>query len=107
MDYSIFSHFRGTLLVGFSGGADSTALLLLATRGAAQSGSEVIAVHFNHHLRGAESDQEAVEAELKTAREDAHKRLEKLKILYAEAKLPIKQSFAPEVWNVFGIPDKR
>ncbi|MBO5668217.1 MAG: tRNA lysidine(34) synthetase TilS [Lentisphaeria bacterium] len=63
MDYSIFSHFRGTLLVGFSGGADSTALLLLATRGAAQSGSEVIAVHFNHHLRGAESDQEAVEAE--------------------------------------------
>ena len=44
---------------------------------------------------------------LKAARDDAHKRLEKLKILYAEAKLPIKQSFAPEVWNVFGVPDKR
>lgn len=51
--------------------------------------------------------QEAIEKVLKAARDDAHKRLEKLKILYAEAKLPIKQSFAPEVWNVFGIPDKR
>ena len=58
-------------------------------------------------LEDAGKRQEAVEAELKAARDDAHKRLEKLKILYAEAKLPIKQSFAPEVWNVFGIPDKR
>ena len=58
-------------------------------------------------LEDAGKKQEAVEAELKAAREDAHTRLEKLKILYAEAKLPIKQSFAPEVWNVFGIPDKR
>ena len=40
MDNSIFSHFRGTLLVGFSGGADSTALLLMAAKGAAESGSE-------------------------------------------------------------------
>ncbi|MBE6356278.1 MAG: tRNA lysidine(34) synthetase TilS [Lentisphaerae bacterium] len=63
MDNSIFSNFRGTLLVGFSGGADSSALLLLAAKGAAESGSEVIAVHFNHHLRGAESDQEAADAE--------------------------------------------
>ena len=63
MDNSIFSHFRGTLLVGFSGGADSTALLLMAAKGAAESGSEVIAVHFNHHLRGAESDREAADAE--------------------------------------------
>ena len=58
-------------------------------------------------LEDAGKRQEAVEAELKAAREDAHKRLEKLKILYAEAKLPLKQSFAPDVWNVFGIPDKR
>lgn len=58
-------------------------------------------------LEDAGKRQEAVEAELKAAREEAHTRLEKLKILYAEAKLPIKQSFAPEVWNVFGVPDKR
>ncbi|MBE6268390.1 MAG: hypothetical protein E7092_05225 [Bacteroidales bacterium] len=58
-------------------------------------------------LEDAGKKQEAIEEELKAAREDAHKRLEKLKILYVEAKLPIKHSFAPEVWNVFGIPDKR
>ena len=60
---SFFSNFHGQLLVGFSGGADSTALLLLAARGAEKSGSEVLAVHFNHHLRGAESDKEALDAE--------------------------------------------
>ena len=38
--------------VGFSGGADSTALLLAMV----QCGWKVTAVHFNHHLRGAESD---------------------------------------------------
>ncbi|MBR6471098.1 MAG: tRNA lysidine(34) synthetase TilS [Victivallales bacterium] len=38
--------------VGFSGGADSTALLLAMVQG----GWKVTAVHFNHHLRGAESD---------------------------------------------------
>ena len=38
--------------MGFSGGADSTALLLAMV----QCGWKVTAVHFNHHLRGAESD---------------------------------------------------
>ena len=38
--------------VGFSGGADSTALLLSMHL----EGWKVTAVHFNHHLRGAESD---------------------------------------------------
>ena len=38
--------------VGFSGGADSTALLLALHL----EGWKVTAVHFNHHLRGAESD---------------------------------------------------
>ena len=60
---SIFSNFHGQILVGFSGGADSTALLLLAARGAEESGCELLAVHFNHHLRGEESDKEALEAE--------------------------------------------
>lgn len=60
-----------------------------------------------HLLEEAGKKQEAVEELLKAARDDAHKRLEKLKFLYAEAKLPVKQSFASEVWNVFGIPDKR
>ena len=63
MDNSIFSNFNGQLLVGFSGGADSTALLMMAARGAEKSGCELLAVHFNHHLRGEESDAEAVAAE--------------------------------------------
>ena len=63
MDNSIFSNFHGQLLVGFSGGADSTALLLMAARGAEKSGCELLAVHFNHHLRGEESDKEAQNAE--------------------------------------------
>ncbi len=58
-------------------------------------------------LEEAGKKQEAVEEELKAVRDDAHNKLEKLKILYAESKLPIKQTFAPDVWNVFGIPDKR
>lgn len=63
MDYSIFSNFHGQLLVGFSGGADSTALLLMAARGSEKSGCGLLAVHFNHHLRGRESDLEAENAE--------------------------------------------
>ena len=63
IDYSIFSRFRGfQLFAGFSGGADSTALLLLASRAAEQYGFELTAVHFNHHLRGIESDKEALDA---------------------------------------------
>lgn len=42
--------------VAVSGGADSVALLHFLTRLAPQLGIEVIAVHINHHLRGAESD---------------------------------------------------
>ncbi len=47
------------LLVGFSGGADSTAALLVARDWCHSSGAELTAVHFNHGLRGTESDGEA------------------------------------------------
>lgn len=40
-------------LVGFSGGADSTALLLLLKEA---GWNDLLAVHFNHHLRGADAD---------------------------------------------------
>ncbi len=50
---------KKTFLVGFSGGADSTAALLLL---AENSADRIVAVHFNHHLRGAESDSEAENA---------------------------------------------
>ena len=52
---------KKTLLVGFSGGADSTAALLLLHERMEQ-GNRLVAVHFNHHLRGAESDLEAENA---------------------------------------------
>ena len=52
---------KKTFLVGFSGGADSTAALLLIHE-RMEKGNRLIAVHFNHHLRGAESDAEAVNA---------------------------------------------
>lgn len=42
------------LILGFSGGADSTALLLLAAR--LSSAPPLLAAHLNHCLRGAESD---------------------------------------------------
>lgn len=51
--------------------------------------------------------QESIENELKAVREDAHKKLEKLKETYTKFKTPIKQNFAPEIWNIFGIPDKK
>ncbi len=61
----LFSPFaRGTLFVGFSGGADSTAALLLALDfRAGHPGCRVEAVHFDHHLRGEESAREAQAAE--------------------------------------------
>lgn len=52
---------KKTFLVGFSGGADSTAALLFMLERMA-CGNRLIAVHFNHHLRGAESDLEAENA---------------------------------------------
>ncbi len=59
----VFSPFRSfRVLVGFSGGADSTAVLLLAEHFAKEIGFELTAVHFNHHLRGKESDSEAEKA---------------------------------------------
>jgi hypothetical protein len=51
--------------------------------------------------------QDAVEATLKEAREAAHARLNELKELFNATKVPIKQGFAPEMWNVFGIMDKK
>ena len=52
----------GNLFVGFSGGADSTAALLLTSELRDELGFRLTAVHFNHHLRGAESDAEAAAA---------------------------------------------
>ena len=67
MDFSeqLFARFSGCrLFCGFSGGADSTAALLLARKYQEKFRYEPIAVHFNHHLRGEESDREAEAAEL-------------------------------------------
>ena len=55
---------RGTLFVGFSGGADSTAALLTVLEWKLlHSECRVEAVHFDHHLRGDESAREAEAAQ--------------------------------------------
>ena len=75
----LFSPFgRGTLFVGFSGGADSTAALLLALDFRDNHpGCRVEAVHFDHHLRGKESAQEALAARsFAEARDVAFRRID-------------------------------
>ena len=47
---------HGRAFVGFSGGADSTALLLLLS----QAGLNVTAVHFQHGIRGGDAEADAV-----------------------------------------------
>ena len=47
---------HGRVFVGFSGGADSTALLLLLS----QAGQAVTAVHFQHGIRGDAAEADAV-----------------------------------------------
>ncbi len=50
------AHYRGyTIYVGFSGGADSTALLLLIQQISAEFELNIQAVHFEHGLRGTAS----------------------------------------------------
>lgn len=59
----LFESFRnGTLYVGFSGGADSTAALLAAKHFQERIGFHLTAVHFDHGLRGEESCREARDA---------------------------------------------
>ncbi|MCI5778505.1 MAG: tRNA lysidine(34) synthetase TilS [Lentisphaeria bacterium] len=60
---AIFSSCRNfRVWAGFSGGADSTAALLLAHDAAKRVGFDLTAVHFHHHLRGKAADDEAENA---------------------------------------------
>lgn len=47
-----------SLLVAFSGGADSTALLTMTARYAHECGKKVFAAHVNHMIRGEEADRD-------------------------------------------------
>ena len=49
-----------TIFAGFSGGADSTAALLAALHFSGECNLKIEAVHFNHHLRGSESEADAL-----------------------------------------------
>ena len=51
---------EGTVLVGLSGGADSMCLLSILKKLSEKHGFAVAAAHFNHNLRGAESDADAL-----------------------------------------------
>ena len=55
--------FDRPLLIAFSGGPDSSALLLACVTLRDSRGLEIAAAHFNHRLRGAESDRDAARAE--------------------------------------------
>ena len=46
------------ILVGFSGGADSSALLLMLRIYSEQSGARIYAAHVNHGIRGSEADRD-------------------------------------------------
>ena len=46
------------ILVGLSGGADSSALLLMLKTYSEQSGAKIYAAHLNHGIRGAEADRD-------------------------------------------------
>ena len=48
----------GKYLLGFSGGADSVALLLMLLPGIREGRLSVEAVHVNHGLRGSEADED-------------------------------------------------
>ena len=47
-----------SILVGFSGGADSTALLHMLSEYAKDSGAKIYAAHVNHGIRGEEADRD-------------------------------------------------
>ena len=47
-----------SILVGFSGGSDSTALLHMLSRYSESTGAKIYAAHINHGIRGAEADRD-------------------------------------------------
>ena len=47
-----------SILVGFSGGADSSALLYMLKAYSSQSGAKIYAAHLNHGIRGEEADRD-------------------------------------------------
>ena len=49
---------ESAILVGFSGGADSSALLLMLKAYSEQSGAKIYAAHLNHGIRGKEADRD-------------------------------------------------
>ncbi len=51
-------HSAKPILVGYSGGADSTVLLHLLSRITAEMGSSCIALHIHHGIRGVEADRD-------------------------------------------------
>src|ERR1700680_2001213 len=57
---SDFFHAGERVGVAVSGGPDSILLLAFMNRLAREMGLTLAAVHFNHHLRGAESDSDEV-----------------------------------------------
>ena len=79
IDFSLFQ----TIYVGFSGGADSTALLYILKLLSVKYPFELKAVHFEHGLRGDESINDALWCK---------KFCIKYKIKYLEFKLDVKDS---------------
>ncbi|MBR2638056.1 MAG: hypothetical protein IKD40_04340 [Bacteroidaceae bacterium] len=51
--------------------------------------------------------QDEAEESLRIAREKAHGDLQALKELYVDIKTSIKENYSQEMWQTFGVPDKK
>lgn len=101
------------MLVAFSGGADSGALLDMIVRYAAYSGAPVYAAHVNHGIRGAEADRdeqfcrdsaEKYGIELFTLRADVPKLAAESGKSVETAARDLRYAFFAEIMQTHGIP---
>ena len=101
-----------SLLVAFSGGADSGALLHMITSYAQRSGAKVYAAHVNHGIRGEEADRDeefcrktadALGVRLFTLKADVPKLAREQKKSIETAARDVRYAFFSQIMNEHGI----
>lgn len=106
---------HGTLIVGYSGGADSSCLLHLLVPWCRNNGVRLAALHVNHMIRGAEADSDEVfcrnvcsslNVELFVRRADVPSYAKKHGMGLEEAAREVRYSFFDEISEIItGSPD--